>query len=431
MEQKRLEDLLEQKVVLLDGATGSYLQKNGLPSGVCVEQWICEHREVLVHLQKAYVEAGSEIVYAPTFGANRLKLKEFGLEENVSDLNRQLVAISRQAVGGKTRIAGDVSMTGQQLAPLGTLDFDELVEVYKEQMLALEQGGADLIVVETMMNLQEMRAALIAAKESVALPVAATMSFGGDGRTLYGTDAKTAAVVMKSLGAVAVGVNCSAGPDQMTGIVRSMREAVNGPVIAKPNAGMPILKEGITEYSMHAEEFANCMKELVGAGASVIGGCCGTNPDFIQNIKKLSENRTPVLKTEQNRVILTSERMSIEWNEQTVTAKISTREHPELIGEWNGEDFDSIFDWIDEAEDMGAEAVCICVDGTEQPVKAIRAVVEQVVSAASKPLIFDVEEDEVLEAALRYYPGRAGILKTETVSEKRRQLAEHYGGIFV
>lgn len=431
MEKKKLKDLLKEKIVLLDGATGSYLQKNGLPSGVCVEQWVCEHKDVLVNLQKMYVEAGSDIVYAPTFGANRLKLKEFGLENEVPDLNRQLVAISKQAVGGEILVAGDVSMTGQQLAPLGTLDFDELAEVYKEQMTALEQGGADLIVVETMMNLQEMRAALIAAKESVSIPVIATMSFGADGRTLYGTDAKTAAIVMESLGAAALGVNCSAGPDQMVKIIKCMREVVNGFLIAKPNAGMPVLKDGITEYSMNPEEFAGHMKELVLSGASVIGGCCGTNPDFIRNIKGLSGNRTSVLKAKNDKIFLTSERVCVEWTEQTVVGKISTKENPELIEEWNEEDFDSIFDCVDEAEDMDAEVICICADGTDEPVQVIRTVVEQVVSATAKPLIFEVKDDDVLEAALRYYPGRAGIVKDENVSEKRKQLAEQYGGIFV
>lgn len=429
MEKKTVQDLL-QEVVVLDGGTGSYLQKHGLPYGVCVEQWVCENGDVLAELQNAYVDAGSEIVYAPTFGANRLKLKEFGMDRDVQGLNRQLVALSKQAVGQKALVAGDVSMTGQQPAPLGTLDFDELVEVYKEQMFALEQGGADLIVVETMMNLQEMRAALIAARERIQIPVFATMSFGEDERTLYGTNAKTAAIVMESLGAAAVGVNCSAGPDKMIEIIKNMHKVASVPLIAKPNAGMPVLKDGMTEYSMGAEAFADWMAKLVRSGASVIGGCCGTDPEFIRNIRRLKD-QTPVRKTEESKVYLTSERECVEWSQQTVVGKISTKESPELIEEWNREDFDSIFDRIDEADDNNADVLCICADGTNMSETVIKAVVEQVVSATKKPLIFETAKDEALEMALRYYPGRAGIVKKEPVSEKQAYLAEKYGAVFL
>ena len=195
--------------VYLDGATGSNLLKRGMPAGVCPEAWILEHREVLIGLQKEFVQAGTDILYAPTFSANAVKLKEYGLSDRLGQMNRELVALSKEAAGERCLVAGDLTMTGEQLSPMGTMDFERLVDIYKEQIGHLAEAGADLLVVETMMSLQESRAALIAAKESCGLPVMVTMTFEADGRTLYGTDARTAAVVLESLGAAAIGANCS------------------------------------------------------------------------------------------------------------------------------------------------------------------------------------------------------------------------------
>ncbi|MDE6420547.1 MAG: homocysteine S-methyltransferase family protein, partial [Lachnospiraceae bacterium] len=176
------------RYVILDGATGSNLMRAGMPAGVCPEQWIVNHRDVMLSLQKEYVAAGSNILYAPTFTANRLKLKEYGLEDRQRELIQELVGISKEASAGRALVAGDLTMTGVQLAPIGTLDFEELVDIYKEQIRCLCEAGVDLLVVETMMSLQETRAALIAAKEVCDLPVLASLTFEKDGRTLYGTD---------------------------------------------------------------------------------------------------------------------------------------------------------------------------------------------------------------------------------------------------
>ena len=205
---------LTKNYTYLDGATGSNLVKAGMPSGVCPELWILEHPDVMLELQKSYVQAGTDILYAPTFTANRIKLAEYGLEKEQKDMITKLVAISRKAAETATDrpvyVAGDITMTGEQLKPMGTMELEILIDIYKEQILALEAAGADLLVVETMMSLGEARAALIAAKEVCSLPVMITMTFEADGRTLYGTDAKTAAVVLESLGADAIGVNCGA-----------------------------------------------------------------------------------------------------------------------------------------------------------------------------------------------------------------------------
>ena len=285
MNAREFRELTENRLVFLDGATGSNLIKRGMPAGACPEKWILEHKDIFRQLQREYVDAGSNIIYAPTFTANRIKLKEYGLEDEIVRINRELVALSRQAADGRAWVAADLTMTGEQLIPIGRMDFEELIDVYKEQIRITQEAGADLIVIETMMSLQETRAALIAAKEVSSLPVMITLTFEADGKTLFGTDAVTAAVTLEKLGASAVGANCSTGPDQMTDIIRSISRMVSIPVIAKPNAGLPSLNEkGETVYDMKEPAFVEGMRELIFSGASILGGCCGTSPSYIRAI---------------------------------------------------------------------------------------------------------------------------------------------------
>ena len=287
MTKEEFRRLAQSGLLFLDGATGSNLQKQGMPVGVCPELWITEHEEIMSGLQKAYLEAGTNILYAPTFTANRIKLKEFDLEDRIEELNHKLVEISKRAADGKALVAGDLTMTGQQLKPMGPLDFEELIDIYKEQIRYITEAGADLLVVETMMSLQESRAALIAAKETCPdIPVMVTMTFESDGRSLFGTDAATAAIVLSSLGADAVGANCSTGPDQMAEVIRRMAKVTDIPIIAKPNAGLPSLDEkGQTVYDMGPEEFGADMELLLDAGAQILGGCCGTTPAHIAALR--------------------------------------------------------------------------------------------------------------------------------------------------
>ena len=280
MNKNDFREFIKDRIVYLDGGTGTNLAKAGMPGGVCTEKWVSENPEAMLALQRRYIEAGSDILYAPTFTANRIKLAEYGLENEQEDLIRTLVSISKQAAGEctdrKVLVAGDITMTGRQLKPIGNLELEELIDVYKEQILLLEKYGCDLLVIETMMSLAETRAALIAAREVSSLPVMVTLTFEASGRTLFGTDAITGAVVCESLGADAIGVNCSTGPAQMASIVSDMAANTKVPIIAKPNAGLPELDENNnTVYAMDADTFAAEMVVLVVAGARVIGGCCG------------------------------------------------------------------------------------------------------------------------------------------------------------
>lgn len=279
---------LTQKILLLDGATGSNLMAAGMPRGICTEKWILENRDIFLNLQRSYVCAGSRAVYAPTFGGNRFSLRLHNLEGQIRELNHSLVSLSREAVGSDILVAGDITTTGRIMAPAGDLTYEDAFEVYCEQIQLLEESGVDFIAAETMINIEETLAALDAANSVCSLPVLCTMTVEADGSIFSGGNAVEAAVALESAGAAAVGVNCSVGPDQLVSVIRNIKENVSIPVVAKPNAGMPLIDDrGRAQYSMSAKEFARHMKVLVENGASVIGGCCGTTPEYIEETAKL------------------------------------------------------------------------------------------------------------------------------------------------
>lgn len=440
MDRQELQTLIKDRPLFLDGATGSNLQKKGMPVGVCPEQWILEHRDIMIELQRQFVDAGSNIVYAPTFTANRIKLAEYGLADDIEKMNRELVALSKEAVGNLAYVAGDLTMTGEQLAPMGKLSFAELIEVYKEQIRYLVDAGVDLLVIETMMSLQETRAAVIAAKEVCNLAVMATLTFETDGRTLFGTDAVTAAVVLESLGAAAVGTNCSTGPDRMVETVRAMAQATSIPIIAKPNAGLPALDaDGNTVYDMDADTFGNGMRDLVAAGASIIGGCCGTTPDYIRTAKKTVEDMTLLHRERPKLRYLTSERKTVAFGLDDPFLVVGERINPtgkkKLQAALKEGSMEQVSSFAEEQEACGAAIldVNMGMSGIDENAMMQKAI-ETVSAVTSLPLSLDSSHVEVLEAALRIYPGRALVNSVSGESEKLKKLlpiVKKYGAMFI
>ena len=438
--------LSKDHILYLDGATGSNLVKAGMPSGVCPEQWILEHQDVMLQLQKDYVQAGTNILYAPTFTANRVKLAEYHLEKNMTSMIRDLVAISKKAAestpGHPVYVAGDLTMTGEQLKPMGKMDLETLIDIYKEQILCLVDAGADLLVVETMMSLAETRAALIAAKEVCDLPVIATLTFEADGRTLFGTDAKTAAIVLESLGASAIGANCSTGPAQMESIISEMVSHTRIPVIAKPNAGLPFLDEnGTTCYNMEAEEFAEEMEVLVNAGATILGGCCGTTPEFIRQIHERFGTDAKVAASRRPDGIryLTSERITHSFGLDDGFFVVGERINPTgkkaLQAQLREGSFEKVIQFAEEQEACGAKVLDINMgmSGIDEKASMLRAL-EEVSGVTNLPLSLDSSYVEVLEAALRNYPGRALVNSVSLETEKFEKLlpiVAKYGAMFI
>ncbi len=450
MNRQEFLDFCENRIVFLDGATGTNLMKAGMPAGVCPEAWILEHKDVMLKLQKSYVEAGSDILYAPTFTGNRIKLSDYGLDNKIEEINTELVKLAKEAAGEKALVASDLTMTGKQLKPVGDLDFEELVSVYKEQISILEKAGCDILVVETMMSLQECRAALIAAKEVSDLAVMVTLTFEGDGRTLYGSDAAASAITLEALGACAIGANCSTGPDKMEEIIRSMASVTNIPIIAKPNAGLPTVNpDGSTGYDMDASIFKTEMKRLIIAGASIIGGCCGTTPEYIEGLKKeygelaVSElrdkdgNRIP--RKICGRRYLSSERRSLSFGMDDPFMIVGERINPtgkkKLQAQLREGNLDMVCDFARSQEEEGASVLDINVgmSGIDEKDMMLK-VMEEVMAITDLPLCIDTSSAEVMEAALRLYPGRA-LMNSVSLEKGKAEvflpLAKKYGAMFI
>lgn len=439
MTREEFQTLVKNRPIILDGATGTNLQKAGMPVGVCPEKWILEHPEVLVNLQKKYVEAGTNILFAPTFTANRIKLEEYGLADDLAKMNQELVALSKEAAAGKALVAGDLTMTGRQLYPIGDLMFEDLVEVYREQAQVICEAGADLFVVETMMSLQECRAAVIAIREVCDLPIMVSLTYNEDGRTLYGTDPATAVIVLQSLGADAVGLNCSTGPEAMLAPVAQMAEYATVPILAKPNAGMPELADGVTVFRTTPEEFATVGKKLVEAGASILGGCCGTTPEHIKALADAVKDMTVKEPLEVHRRMLASERahveISLDGNFMVIGERINPTGKKKLQAELKEGSLNLVRSMATEQVENGAQILDINLgmNGIDEKQMMLDTIYE-VTSMVDVPLCIDSSHVDIIEAALRIYPGRALINSISMEQEKIEKLlpiAKKYGAMFI
>lgn len=439
-------DRVRQGFVLLDGGTGSNLQKCGMQAGDCPETWILEHPDVFVELQKGYIEAGSDVLYAPTFTCNRMKLAEYGLENRQKELISQLVGLTKRAIAEsrtdrKIYIAGDMTMTGEQLEPIGTLAFEELIDIYGEQARALYEAGVDLFVVETMMSLQECRGAVLAIRENCGgdVPIMVTLTFQEDGRTLYGTNPETAVIVLEAMGVDVVGMNCSTGPDRMVDAVRRMLRVSGIPVAVKPNAGLPELIDGKTEYSMGPQEFADAMLSLAEQGATVLGGCCGTTPEHIRALRDRLSGKEAVLPREKDVRALTNERNFFEIDLEGTFSIVGERINPtgkkELQAQLRDGSLELVAEMAEEQVRRGAEVldVNMGMSGIDEKEMMCRAVKELTLTV-DVPLSIDSSYVDVVEEALRIYPGRALINSISMEEEKLTRLlpaAKKYGAMFI
>ena len=432
-------ELLKCGPLILDWATGTNLQKMGMPMGVCPEQWMVENRDVVIKLQRDYVQAGSQVIYAPTFAANRIKLAEYHLEDQVEELNQALVAMAKEAADGRCYVAGDLTMTGQTLAPMGRLSFDELVDCYKEQASAIARAGVDLFVIETMMHIGEARAALLAVKEVCDLPVMVTMTVEDSGKTMYGTDCVTALITLESMGADAVGLNCSTGPDKLLPLIRRMKPYATVPLAVKPNAGLPKLITGDTVFDMGKEDFAFHMKALVEAGASIIGGCCGTTPEYIRLLARKVSGMEVYIPKAKSLPILTGEHsmkeLSLDGPFEVIGERINPTGKKALREELKNHCFDLVQDMAVSQVENGAGILDINVgmSGIDEK-QMMLEVIDAVNEVVDVPLCIDSSSPQVVEAALRHYHGRALVnsVSCEQVKlEKLLPVVKKYGAMFI
>ncbi|GAE90387.1 homocysteine S-methyltransferase family protein [Acetivibrio straminisolvens] len=439
MNRKDFFDFLKKNILVLDGATGTELQKRGMPNGVCPEMWVIENPDVIVDIQKDYINAGSNAVYTCTFGGNRIKLSEFGLGDKVIEINRKLAQLSRKAAGEKGFVAGDLAPTGRFVRPFGDMPFEEAVDIYKEQVKGLLEGGVDFFVIETMMDIQEARAALLAVKESCDLPVCVSMTFDENGRTLTGTDPVSALIILQNLGADAVGCNCSTGPQDMIKIIRAMKPYAKVPLLAKPNAGLPRLIDGKTRFDMEPYEFGSYVKEFVETGVNLLGGCCGTSPLYIEQIRKNIEGLSPIPPQPKEICAVASARKTVfvDANEPVVVVgeRINPSGKKNLQEELRQGMTSLVRQFAIEQVEKGANILDVNVGmpGIDEKETMVK-VVELLSSISDAPLCLDSSSPEVIEAALRIYPGRALInsISAEKVKiEKLLPIAAKYGAAFI
>ncbi len=440
MNKKDFLQRLNAGIMLLDGATGTELQKRGMPRGVCPEEWTADHPDVIKEIQRSYIEAGSDIIYSSTFGGSRIKLAEYGLGDRTVELNRRLAQLSREAAAGTTcLVAGDLAPTGRFIKPLGDMGFEECVDIYKEQVKGLLEGGVDLFVIETMMDIQETRAALIAVKESCDLPVMVSMSYENNQRTLMGTDPVTALITLQSLGADVVGCNCSSGPARMLEIIQKIKPYAKVPLLAKPNAGLPKLIDGKTVFDMGAEEFGMYAEAFAEAGVSLLGGCCGTSPEYIAQLHKSTRGLNPVTVGCKPFSAVTSTRGTVFIDRNGPVVLVGERINPtgkkKLQEEFRQGHTDEALDLAMEQIDNGAAILDVNVGmpGINEK-NTMVGLVSQLSTSIAAPLCLDSSSPEVLEAALRIYPGRALInsISNEKVKlEKLLPIAAKYGAMFI
>ncbi len=285
--KEQFQEKVNSGIHILDGATGSNLRNAGMPKGCCTEQWVLEHPEPLVALQRAYAEAGSQIIYAPTFQAQPIALKAVGLEKQTEKVNEALVALSRSAAPG-CLIAGDLTTLATFCDSWDEGNFDLLVENYRRQIRGLIEGGADLLVGETLLYAQEAEAILCAAELEGAGAQMYTFTMQPDGSLFSGADAGKILKNLEDAGAAAVGFNCVAADMMTPYLVSKLRRYVKGPLICKPNAGVPTINDqGVAEYAQTAAEFAAIVKQCKQNGATILGGCCGTAPEYIDAIRNI------------------------------------------------------------------------------------------------------------------------------------------------
>jgi 5-methyltetrahydrofolate--homocysteine methyltransferase len=436
--KNRIKNILKKRIVLLDGAIGTELQKCGLPSGSCPETWCLEHPAILQDVYRAYAQAGVEVFYTSTFGANRCKLAQYGVG-NVREINRDLALLAKRTVGKRGFVAGDIGPTGRFVAPFGDLTFEEAVAVFKEQIAGLLAGGVDLFVIETMMDIQEARAALIAVKESGDYFTLVTMTYEKDGRTLNGTDPLTALITLQSLGADAVGCNCSSGPEAMLALVSAMKPYATVPLAAKPNAGLPRLKGTKTVFDMDAAKFAAFGKKFAAGGVNLLGGCCGTTPAHIQQLRLSLEGAAPVPPRRKSLSAVSSARSYRLFDEDRPLQIIGERLNPTgkkaLQQELLAGKMTLIRQMAREQEELGASLldVNVGVPGLDE-VQTVKEVVNLLSVTTGIPLVIDSSRAETIETALRCYPGRALINSISGEKEKLAgllPLAAKYGAMFI
>lgn len=410
-----------QDFLVQDGAMGTLLQERGLTAhGELPDLLNLHDPDAVVDIHAGYVRAGAEMITTNTFGANVHKLEG---RATVADVYRAAAANARAA--GARYVAGGLGPIGVLLEPLGTLPFEAAYQIFAEQVRAVVEAGCDIVLIETMTDLREAKAAVLAAKDFSDLPIFASMTFGEDGRTFLGTPPGVAAAVLSSLGAHVVGVNCSLGPKELEPVARELVRCARCPVVVRPNAGLPHVVEGRTVYDVEPAEFAAVMERIMEAGASVVGGCCGTNPAFTAELAALVAGRTPVPRTPPSAFTVTSAQEAVELSEGRANAvvigeRINPTGKPKLKAALRAGDYDYLVGEAVAQQEAGAAILDVNVGLPELDEPAVlAAAVGRLQATVTAPLQVDSSDPAAIEAAVRGYAGKPLV---NSVNGKRENL---------
>ncbi len=427
---------ITKRTLVYDGSKGYMLQKYGLKGGECPELWNVTHSNIVEEIYSLYKEAGSDVIQTNTFSGNRVQLERHNIGDKTYELNYKGARLAREVMGEDGFVAGSIGPTGRLFEPSGDLTFENAYKIFKEQVKALVDGGVDLINFETFTDVAEMRAALLAAKETTDIPIICSVSFEQNGRTLMGTDPETAVIILKSLDADMVGTNCSFGPKLMVDIVKKMHLAGGGYLSVKPNAGLPEVADGVPVYRASVREFASLANQFMKYGARLIGGCCGTTPEFIKTIKEEIDDLGSINNKETDNISFDISSKIISSGVRTFdTTSINSKNIGELIPQndenilnqlkninqeymtdialdlaldMSSEDFDVIYVNMDKVFSNKDSKI-----STAENVKNNRLLAEVINTAQGfmkQPFIIETYNPDALENALRIFKGRAGVI---------------------
>ena len=383
--------------IVFDGAMGTMLQQAGIDSaGEAPDILNLSHPEAITGIHRAYVEAGADVITTNTFGANPFKLKD---KASIRDVFAAGIACAREAQA--PYVAADIGPSGALFEPMGELTFEKAYEIFSEQARSASAAGCNLVIIETMADLLEMKAAVLAVKENTDLPLFATMTFNDDGHTLMGTSPKIAALALNALGVDALGINCSVGPKTLVPFIAEMSEFTALPLIAQPNAGLPQVIDGKAQYGIDVEEFMAAEAELADAGATVLGSCCGTTPQYTAAIVDFLKDKKPRPRGVSPAKYATSARVAVSLEAIDIERDVYCLNEKEKLS------CDDIVDAVYDALDEDAEILRLDVDSIDA--EDIDRVVREVQSMTAQPLAFSGEDESHVRMAARCYSGVAAV----------------------
>lgn len=436
MKQTILEQL-GKRLIFFDGAMGSILQQNGLGAGEYPETWNLLHPDVILQIHKDYLNAGCDIIKTNTFGANGAKFTDEHC--TVQDVINAGVSLARQAVEecGHGLVALDIGPTGKLMKPIGDLSFDHAYELFSEMAICGKEAGADVILIETMSDTYEVKAAILAAKENTDLPVFVTMIFDEQGKLLTGGDIPAAVALLEGLGVDGIGFNCGLGPEQMKELLPTLQECSSIPLVVNPNAGLPKMVDGKTVYDVGPEEFAKSMIDIAHGGAWIIGGCCGTSPAHLQKMIEACKDIPPVPLTEKNRTVVSSYAKAVTFGKRPVIIgeRINPTGKSRFKEALRNHDMDYILREGVNQQQSGAHILDVNVGLPEiDEVKMMEDAVQEIQSIIDLPLQIDTTNVEAMERAMRIYNGKPLINSVNGKKESMESifpLVKKYGGTVI